>query len=71
LFEGSREPICSRLCDLRVQNHIEICLAQPCEIDGAGTEWRNHMNVNAKCVEKPGDLCNVIAVAETESTWTE
>ena len=54
-----------------IEHDVEVGLAQPGEVGGAGAHRRHHVDVDAQAAEQAGDLGDVVAVAEAQRRGAE
>ena len=55
-----------RAGDLGIEHDVEVGLAEPGEIGRRRAERRDDVDVDAEAAEQPGDLGDVVAMAEAE-----
>jgi hypothetical protein len=55
--------------DLGIHHDVEIGFAERRDVRGSRRHRRDDMDVDADLIEQPGQLCDIVAVAESRALW--
>lgn len=66
LIEGSSEPARRLRARLGIEQHVEVRLSQSSQVCEAGTEWRDHVHLDAELREDFLDRAQVVPVPKAE-----
>ena len=71
LPEAALQPLRGRAGDLRIEDHVEIGLAEPGDVAGRRIERRHDGDVDAEARQERADLRKIVAMAKAEGAGAE